>query len=58
MWIHYDSLQAAFDHLRGNGWRKLHNGAWVSDDGTCRATCHPAGSGKVVIHYTEIERVA
>lgn len=58
MWIHYDSLTAAFDHLNTNGWRRLKNGAWVSKDGTCRATTHPAGAGKVVVCYTEIERAA
>lgn len=54
MWIHYDNLKAAFDHLRINGWRRLRNGAWVSKDGTCRATTHPAGEGKVVVCYSEI----
>ena len=53
MWIHYESLRAAFDHLADNGWRKLRTGAWVSEDNTCRATIHPAG-GKVVVCYTEV----
>lgn len=57
MWIHYENLKAAFDHLNANGWRKLRNGAWVSGDNTCRATIHPAGD-KVAVRYSEIERAA
>lgn len=55
MWIHYDTNRAARTHLTENSWKEIKNGAWVSKDGTCKATVHPVtGTEKVAICYTEI----
>jgi hypothetical protein len=58
MWMHFDTAELAKSHLTQNGWRSVKTGAWVSRDGTCRATIHPAHGAVVAIRVTEIDRRA
>lgn len=52
MWIHHDTDREARTHLTENSWKEIKNGAWVSKDGTCKATIHPVtGTEKVAICY-------
>lgn len=54
MVFHFDTQALAVAHLEANGWRKIANGRWVSRDGTCAASIHPAHGEIVAVHAWEI----
>lgn len=56
MFYHFNTRAEAVAHLEANGWRELENGRWVSRDGACAASIHPARGEKVVVAAWEIER--
>ncbi len=58
MFVHFDTAALAEEHLTENGWRKIQNGNFVSKDGTCAASIHPAHGEVVAIRAWEIANIA
>jgi hypothetical protein len=54
MHVHFDTAALAEEHLTNNGWHKIQNGNYVSRDGTCAASIHPAHGEVVAIRAWEI----
>jgi len=54
MYVHFDTSALAEEHLSSNGWRRIENGSYVSKDGTCAASIHPAHGEVVAIRAWEI----
>lgn len=59
MWVHFGTKADAISKLISDGWKHIvETGFWVSKDGICRASIHPARDGiKVVVLYEEIPSV-
>ena len=58
MIIHFDTQALADKHLTESCWENIRPHVWVIDDGTCRASTHPAcGGTKFAIAFVAIERV-
>jgi hypothetical protein len=54
MCIHFNTRQAAIDHLAANGWKECSTGRFASRDGSCAAQVLSAFGEVVMVQIWEI----
>ena len=58
MFVHFQTLKAAQDHLKANGWKLVEkSGNYVSDDGSCAARIIPVHGDIVGVQAWEKDSV-